>query len=145
MADEKKDEGAGDPIKILLEEALERQRNVMMDNFAQILQWLPRSNASASSSYSGNTTPFKVQVNFEIPIFKGQIDVDVVDKWLNLLDGYFSVHEFSSWEKIVFALLKAAPHVKDQWETYCEQKDESTGSLFSAAPTWNDFWDAIKE
>ena len=34
MADEKKDEGAGDPIKILLEEALERQRNVMMDSFA---------------------------------------------------------------------------------------------------------------
>ena len=34
MGDEKKDEGAGDPIKILLEEALEKQRNVMMDNFA---------------------------------------------------------------------------------------------------------------
>lgn len=127
MANEKKDEGAGDPIKILLEEALERQRNAMMDNFAQILQRLPRSGASASSSYSGNATPFKVQVNFEIPIFEGQIDADVVDKWLNLLEGYFSVHEFSSREKIVFALLKAAPHVKDWWETYCEQKDESTG------------------
>ena len=37
MADEKKDEGVGDPIKILLEEALERQRNAMMDSFAQIL------------------------------------------------------------------------------------------------------------
>ena len=34
MGDEKKDEGAGDPIKILLEEALEKQRNAMMDNFA---------------------------------------------------------------------------------------------------------------
>ena len=34
MAEEKKDEGAGDPIKILLEEALEKQRNAMMDNFA---------------------------------------------------------------------------------------------------------------
>ena len=37
MADEKKDEGAGDPIKILLEEPLERQWNVMMDNFSHIL------------------------------------------------------------------------------------------------------------
>jgi hypothetical protein len=36
MGDEKKDEGAGDPIKILLKEALEKQRNVMMDNFTQI-------------------------------------------------------------------------------------------------------------
>ena len=95
MADEKKDEGAGDPIKILLEEALERQRNAMMDSFAQILQRLLRSNASASSRYSGNATPFKVQVNFEIPIFEVQIDANVIDKWLNLLEGYFSVHDFS--------------------------------------------------
>eukprot|EP00253_Pinus_taeda_P024887 PITA_24887 len=48
-------------------------------------------------------------------------------------------------EYIVFSLLKAAPHIKDWWETYCVQKDESTGSLFSAAPTWDSFWDAIKE
>ena len=34
MADEKKDEVEGDPIKILLEEALERQRNAMIDSFA---------------------------------------------------------------------------------------------------------------
>ena len=34
MGDEKKDEGAGDPIKILLKKALEKQRNVMMDNFS---------------------------------------------------------------------------------------------------------------
>ena len=109
MVDEKKDEGAGDPIKILLEEALERQRNAMMDNFAQILQRLPRSDASTSNNYSRNAMPFKVQINFEIPIFKGQIDANAVDKWFNLLEGYFSVHEFSSREKIVFALLKAAP------------------------------------
>ena len=34
MEDENKDEGVGDPIKILLEAALEPQRNAMMDNFA---------------------------------------------------------------------------------------------------------------
>jgi len=38
IAEEKKDEGAGYPFKILLEEALEQQRNTMMDNFAQIVQ-----------------------------------------------------------------------------------------------------------
>ena len=38
MGEENKDEGAGDPIKMLLEEVLEKQRNTMMDNFAQILQ-----------------------------------------------------------------------------------------------------------
>jgi len=38
MGDEKKDKGPGDPIKIFLEEALEKKMNAMMDNFAQILQ-----------------------------------------------------------------------------------------------------------
>ena len=56
MADEKKYKEAGDPIKILLEEALEWQRNTMMDSFAQILQWLPKGDASTSNSYSGNAT-----------------------------------------------------------------------------------------
>ena len=60
MAEEKKDEGAGDPIKILLEEVLKRQRNAMMDNFAQILKRVPTYSASASNNHSGGTTPFKV-------------------------------------------------------------------------------------
>ena len=76
MGDDKKDEGAGDPIKIFLKEALEKQRNAMMDKFAQILQRLPTGGTSASNSHSGGATPFKVQVNFDIPIFEGQIDVD---------------------------------------------------------------------
>ena len=53
--------------------------------------------------------PFKVQINFHIPIFEGQIDADALEKWLNLLEGYFSVHNFSDRENITFALLKALP------------------------------------
>ena len=37
MVEEKKDEGVGDPFKMLFEKALKRQRDKMMDNFAQIL------------------------------------------------------------------------------------------------------------
>ena len=89
MGDEKKDEGAGDPIEVLLEEALEKQRNAMMDNFSQILQRLPTDDASASNNHSRGATPFKVQVKFDIPIFEGKIDADAIDRWLNLLEGYF--------------------------------------------------------
>jgi hypothetical protein len=60
MGEEKKDEGERDPIKLLLEEALEKQRNAMMDNFSQILQRLPTGSASTSSSHCGGATPFKV-------------------------------------------------------------------------------------
>jgi hypothetical protein len=122
MGEENKYEGVGDPIKIFLEEALEKKRNAMMDNFSQILQRLPTGSASTSNSHSRGTTPFKVHVNFGILIFEGQIDAYIVDIWLNILEGYFSVHEFFDRESSIFALLKAAPYVKDWWETYWEKQ-----------------------
>jgi hypothetical protein len=80
----------------------------MMENFSHIFQ--RRSieiGASSSNSHFGCTSPFKVQVNFDIPVFEVQIDADALDKWLNLLEGYFSVHNFFDRENITFALLKA--------------------------------------
>jgi hypothetical protein len=142
MAEEKKDDKIIDPFKIFLEEALMQQRNEMMNNFAQILQRLPISDASSSN---GGATPFKVQINFNISIFEGQIDIDVVEKWLNMIEGYFSVHNFSNRENITFALLKAIPHVKDWWENLCEQKEIEETSLFIVLVTWESFKDAIKE
>jgi hypothetical protein len=38
MVEEKRDEGAEDPIKLFLEESLTQQRNEMLENFSQILQ-----------------------------------------------------------------------------------------------------------
>jgi hypothetical protein len=97
MGDEKKDDGVC------------QQRNIMMEKFMQILRRLPTGEASSSS---GHATPFKVHVNFYIPLFEGMIDADVVDKWLNMLEQYFSVHNFSDRENITFSLLKVVPHVK---------------------------------
>jgi hypothetical protein len=94
---------------MFLEESLMQQRNEMMDRFAQILRRLPTGDASSSSR---GVAPFKVQINFDIPIFECQIVTDVVDKWLNLLERYFYVHNFSNREKITFVLLKFVPHVK---------------------------------
>jgi hypothetical protein len=135
MGDEKKDDGAGDPIKMLVEEALTQQRNEMMEKFTQILRRLPIGEASSSS---GHTIPFKVQLNFDIPLFEGLIDAYVVDKWLNLLEGYFSVHNFFDRENITFSL-KVVPHVKDWWDTYSEQRDVEESTMFLVAPTWDSF------
>jgi hypothetical protein len=119
MMEENKNDRADDSINMLLEQALTRQRDEMMDNFSHILQCLPITTCTSSSiDHFGGTSPFKVQVNFDIPIFEGQIDVDALEKWLNLLEGFFSIHNFSDREKITFALLKALPHVKHWWETY---------------------------
>jgi hypothetical protein len=85
----------------------------MMKNFSHILQCFPiEIGTSSLKNHFGSTSPFKVQVNFDIPIFEGQIDVDALEKWLNLLEGYFSVHNFFDGKKITFSLLKALPHVK---------------------------------
>jgi hypothetical protein len=82
----------------------------MMENFSHILQHLSiTAGASSSSDHFGGTSPLKVKVNFYILVFEGQIDADALEKWLNLLDNYFSIHRFFNREKITFALLKALP------------------------------------
>jgi hypothetical protein len=91
----------------------------MMENFSHILQRPPiASYPSSSSNHFRGTSPFKVQVNFDIPIFECEIDADALQKWLNMLEGYFFVHNFYDRENITFTLLKDLPHVKHWWETY---------------------------
>jgi hypothetical protein len=123
---------------MFLEQAVTRHRDKMMDNFSHILQRLSiKTGASSSSGHFGGTSPFKVQVNFNIPIFEGQVDADALEKWLNLLEGYFSVHNFSDKEKITFTLLKALPHVKHWWETYWEQSSTEEYGIYGIEPTWD--------
>ena len=98
MTGEYKYDRTGDPFKKFLEESLMQKRNEMIDSFMQILRRLPTSDTSSSSL---GATPFKVQINLDILIFEGQIDTDAVDKWLNLLEWYFSVHKFSNREKLL--------------------------------------------
>ena len=89
----------------------------MIDNFSHIPQCLPIETGT-SSGHFGRTSPFKVQVNFDILVFEGQIDADSLDKWLNILECYFSVNNFYDRENITFALLKSLHPVKHWWETY---------------------------
>ena len=116
---------------MLLDQSLTQQRDEMMENFSHILQRLSKATgAYSSNNHFGSTSPFKVQVNFYIPLFEGQIDVDALDKWLNLLEGYFFVHHFSDREKITSALLKALPHVKHWWETYWEKSSTEDFGIY---------------
>ena len=142
--EENKNDGADDSINLLLEQALTRQRDEMMENFSHILQCLPiTTGTSSSNNHFGSTSPFKVQVNFDILIFEGQIDVDSLHKWLNLLEGgyfyVFYVHNFSDRENIIFVLLKALLDVKHWWETYWEKSSTKESGIYGADPTWDCF------
>jgi hypothetical protein len=64
---------------------------------------------------------------------------------LNLLEGYFSVHNFFDKEKITFSLLNVIPHVKDWWDTYYEKRVVEEYTIFVVAHTWESFQGAIKE
>jgi hypothetical protein len=57
----------------------------------------------------------------------------------------FFVHNFFDRENITFALLKAIPHVKNWWDTFCEKKETERSTLFVVAPIWGSFRDVIKE
>jgi hypothetical protein len=117
----------------------------MMENFSHILQHLSITRGTSSSSgHFGGTSPFKVQVNFHIPVFEAQIDAYALEKWLTLLESYFSVHNFSDKEKITFALLKAIPHVKNYWETYWEQSSTEESGIYGVGPTWDFFVDVVR-
>jgi hypothetical protein len=60
MLEEKKNDGADDPISMLLEQALTQQRDEMMDIFSHILQCLPiETGASSSSDHFGGTSAFQ--------------------------------------------------------------------------------------
>jgi len=71
MMEEKKGDRAGYPLKMLLEEALERQRNEMMEKNFHILWQVSASEGSSSNNHFKGVDPFKVQVEFDIPIFEG--------------------------------------------------------------------------
>jgi hypothetical protein len=90
-------------------------------------------------------TPFKVQVKFDIPLFEGHIDAYDLEKWLNILEGYYSVQKKFDIEKITFALLKSLPHVKYWWEGYWERHNKDESVTFRTRPTWETFVDSLKE
>jgi hypothetical protein len=48
MAEEKKNNRVDDPINLLLEQALTRQREEMMENFSHILKHLPITSGTSS-------------------------------------------------------------------------------------------------
>jgi hypothetical protein len=144
-------EGMNESFKILVEEALNKQREEMMEQFSQLLE-KRESQANPRNSTFGGQTPFKIQVNFDIPTFQGKIDADAVDDWLSKLERYFCVNNFSDIEKITFALLKAENHVKLAWEAHITteeihetQDGHEFAMLFDGKPTWEEFVEHIKQ
>jgi hypothetical protein len=118
----------------------------MMENFSHILQRLSiASGASSSSGHFGGTSPFKVQVNFDIPVFEGQIDAEALEKWLTLLEGYFSVHNFSTKKRSPSHSLKLSLMSNIGGKLTGSKVPQRSLEYMGSDPTWDFFVDAVKE
>ena len=85
----------------------------MMDGFAQILWRMPTmTSASSMSIWFGDATPIKVQVNFDIPLFEGKIDADILYNWLNVLEGYSLSTTFLKGKRSPLRSLRQSPMSK---------------------------------
>ena len=80
-------------LKKLVEDALNKKHEEILKQFLEMLG-KQEAQASPSNPKFGGKTPFKVQVNFDIPTFQGKNDANVVDDWLSKLERYFCVNNF---------------------------------------------------
>ncbi|KAH9320861.1 hypothetical protein KI387_015500 [Taxus chinensis] len=84
--------------------------------------------SNAREKVKSDHTPFKVETKVEIKSFEGQVDAELLDKWLKQLEVYFSVHNVTEAQRITFARLKIEGHALVWWETHlttCENKKAS--------------------
>ena len=64
---------------------------------------------------------------------------------MNVLEGYFYVHNFFDRENITLSLLKEVPHVQNWWGNYWEQNSSDESGMFETNPTWASFIDFVRE
>jgi hypothetical protein len=63
---------------------------------------LGKNHSFSSSSH----IPFKVEEKLEIPMYDGQINVEVLDNWLKQLEVYFGLYQIQETQQISFSHLK---------------------------------------
>lgn len=76
-------------------------------------------------------------------MFEGKVDTNALDSpWLDHLEGYFYIHNFSIVRKITFALQKSYSCVKHWQDSHYVQNFKNISIACEIEPTWGDFVDA---
>ena len=58
-----------------------------------------------------------------------------IDRWINILQVYFSIHNFFDRENITFVFHRVTLHFKDWLEKHCEKKATKESIIFVVIPT----------
>jgi hypothetical protein len=94
-------------VQHVVKEALHRQREEMYDQFTELMRrFAPRTNHRQNANHGADApfvgiNPLRVKVHIEIPLFKGYIDAKALDEWLQQLESYFDVNQFSNENNIL--------------------------------------------
>ena len=67
-------------------------------------------------SHSEKISPFKVQMNLDIPNLEGNTDMESVDNRVQQLESYYAMNQLSEAKKITIVSLKMSTYVHCWWE-----------------------------
>lgn len=74
----------------------------------------PEIEDNKEESSGKNKTPvdtLKIDFNVDIPVYRGDVDAEKLDSWIDTLETYFTVDKYSNSQKIKFANLKLTSHM----------------------------------
>ncbi|KAL6191556.1 hypothetical protein ACLB2K_037946 [Fragaria x ananassa] len=96
---------------------------------------------TSKTSHQGGKGSFqnlKIDFKVEIPMYDGSVNVEKLDDWIERLETYFTLYNYLSEEKIIFATLKLSAHALTWWKSY---KKSSDGEAMS----WKKFKELLRK
>ncbi|CAL2244416.1 unnamed protein product [Prunus armeniaca] len=85
----------------------------------------PMTKEAESGDNKNSIDTLKIDFKVDIPIYKGDVDPEKLDNWIDTLETYFTLYKYSNVQKIKFASLKLSSHALTWWKSYQRQYDVS--------------------
>ncbi|VVA37885.1 PREDICTED: mutant gag-pol poly [Prunus dulcis] len=85
----------------------------------------PTKKEAESGDNKNSIDTLKIDFKVDIPIYKGDVDPEKLDNWIDTLETYFTVYKYSNVQKIKFASLKLSSHALTWWKSYERRYDVS--------------------
>ena len=67
----------------------------------------------------------KIDFKLDIKDFDESIDVEKLDDWIDRLETYFTLYQFSGEEKLAYSTIKLSKHALTWWKSYKRQSDRA--------------------
>ncbi|CAL2266527.1 unnamed protein product [Prunus armeniaca] len=85
----------------------------------------PTKKEVESGDNKNSIDTLKIDFKVDIPIYKGDVDPEKLDNWIDTLETYFTLYKYSNVQKIKFASLKLSSHALTWWKSYQRRYDVS--------------------